>query len=158
MKKNVTKTMTVVSLMAVLMLAAGCKKPAATKVPMVNMLENSAAIGFNNAVLYAEVTDNGGSAVTERGFCYGKDGSRMDTLFCDAASTSFSVELTNLWPMTAYTCRAFATNEAGRGFSAEFHFNTESDSVPMPLTRPSVSPTTTVIPLFTFRAICSLSK
>ena len=134
MKKNVTKTMTVVSLMAVLMFAAGCKKPAAIKVPMVNMLENSAAIGFNNAVLYAEVTDNGGSAVTERGFCYGKDGSRMDTLFCDAASTSFSVELTNLWPMTAYTCRAFATNEAGRGFSAEFHFNTESDSVPMPLT------------------------
>ena len=130
MKTNFTITMAVFPLLAVMLLATGCKKPMETKVPMVTILESSEAIGSNTAVLYAEVTDNGGAVITERGFCYGKVDGPIDTLLCDVNSEGFSVELEGLSPSTAYVCRAFASNEAGRGYSSEFRFTTEIDTVP----------------------------
>ena len=130
MKTNSTKMMTAFLLLAIVLFAMNCKKPKEPKVPMVTLLENSMAIGYNTAVLCAEVTDDGGATITERGFCYGKEGGLMDTLLCDAGSESFTIELTNLSPLTAYTCQAFAGNEAGRGFSSKFSFTTESDTVP----------------------------
>ena len=130
MKTNFTNTMAVFPLLAVMLFATGCKKPLETKVPMVTILENSEAIGSNTAVLYAEVTDNGGAVITERGFCYGKVDGPIDTLLCDVNSEGFSVELEGLSPSTAYVCQAFAGNEAGRGYSSEFRFTTEIDTVP----------------------------
>ena len=79
MKMKSTKLMTAIFLMAVAML--GCKKPVETKVPMVTLLENALEIEHNTAVLYAEVTDDGGAAITERGFCFGKADGSVDTLF-----------------------------------------------------------------------------
>ena len=130
MKKNSIISAAVFSLLAVMLFATGCKKQEETKVPMVTILDNSEAIGSNTAVLYAEVTDNGGAVITERGFCYGKTGSAFDTVLCDEGADLFSVELSNLTPMTSYTCKAFAGNEAGRGYSSELRFTTEIDTVP----------------------------
>ena len=130
MKTNFTVKMATAFMLAVMLFATGCKKPKEPKVPMVSLLENSVTISYNTAVLYAKVTDNGGSAITERGFCYGEEGGSMDTLLCDAGSDSFTIELTDLTPMTAYTCQAFASNEAGRGYSSKFSFTTENDTVP----------------------------
>ena len=130
MKTNYTVKTVTAFILAVMLFATGCKKPKEPKVPMVSLLENSVTISYNTAVLYAKVTDDGGSAITERGFCYGEEGGSMDTLLCDAGSDSFTIELTDLTPMTAYTCQAFASNEAGRGYSSKFSFITENDTVP----------------------------
>ena len=129
MKTNFTIKTAAVFMLAVLLFTTGCKKHE-PKVPMVSLLENSVTISYNTAVLYAKVTDDGGAAITERGFCYGEEGGPMDTLLCDAGSESFAVELTDLTPLTAYTCQAFASNEAGRGYSSKFSFTTEDDTIP----------------------------
>lgn len=127
MKTNFTMTKTAILVLAV-MLVAGCKKPAETKVPVVTILENSVTVGQNTATLVGEVVDDGGATITERGFCYGKSGEAYDTVLC---AEGFSLELTGLTQTTTYTCKAFASNEAGRGFSEPFSFTTASDSIPM---------------------------
>lgn len=130
MKTNYTIATAAVLLLVAMMSATGCKKPKEAVVPMVAMVESSVDVGYNSALLYAEVVDDGGAAVTKRGFCYGKTGSAMDTLICGEGSESFSIELTGLSPLTDYVCQAFAKNEAGYGYSSEFRFTTVSDTVP----------------------------
>ena len=130
MKTNFTQMLSAFSLVLLLLVLTGCPKPVDPKLPIVNMLENAVVVGPNTAVLYAEVTDDGGGLVRERGFCYGKEDGSVDTLFCEVSSNRFSVELADLTPMTAYTCQAFASNEAGRGYSSKFSFTTEDDTIP----------------------------
>ena len=130
MKTNFTQMLSAFSLVLLLLVLTGCPKPVDPKLPIVNMLENAVVVGPNTAVLYAEVTDDGGGLVRVRGFCYGKEDGSVDTLFCEVSSNRFSVELADLTPMTAYTCQAFASNEAGRGYSSKFSFTTENDTVP----------------------------
>ena len=124
MKNNFIKTMVMFPLLAVVLLAVCCKKPVETVVPKVNIMEQSVAIGHNIALLCAEVTDDGGALVTERGFCYSKMDGSVDTVWCEEGSDTFSIELANLVPSTTYTCKAFAVNEAGWGYSAEYVFTT----------------------------------
>ena len=116
MKTSFTAVLTALALTAVVMM--GCKKPAEEiKVPMVDMVEDSVVVTHNSALLYAEVTDNGGGVITGCGFCYGTVGGASDTVYCDANGSKFSVELTGLALSTNYTCKAFADNDAGRGYS-----------------------------------------
>ena len=130
MKTNSSIEMAAVSLLAVMLFATGCREPKKVTVPIVAIVESSVEVGQNTALLYAEVVDDGDAVVTERGFCYGKVGDAMDTLVCNENTETFSITLTDLAPITAYVCQAFARNEAGRGFSSEFRFTTESDTVP----------------------------
>ena len=120
--------MAAVSLLAVMLLATGCKP---TEPPMVAMEESSIAVSYDKACLVAKVVNDGGGTVTEYGFCYGKMDEIPDTLLCPGNGTSFSIELTGLSPLTAYTCEAFASNEAGRGYSEKFNFTTVSDTIPL---------------------------
>ena len=128
--------MATVFFLSVVFFVTGCKKPNETKVPVVTVLEQSVVVGYYTALLCAEVTDDGGALIKERGFCYGKVGGPIDTLLCEVGSSSFSVELTGLSPLTAYTCEAFASNEAGRGYSEKFNFTTVSDTIPLVDTHP----------------------
>ena len=90
MKTNFTQLMTALSLVLLLLFMTGCpKKPMDPKLPIVNLLENAVEVGPNMAVLYAEVTDDGSAVIRERGFCYGKEGGAMDTLFCEAKNVYF---------------------------------------------------------------------
>ena len=130
MKTNFTITKAASFLLAVMLLATSCKKPKATVVPTVAMVESSVTVSCDKAWMYAEVVDDGGAVITERGFCYGKVDGPIDTLLCDMNSSGFSVELDGLLPSTAYVCQAFAGNEAGRGYSPEFRFTTEIDTIP----------------------------
>ena len=98
----------------------GCKKPEENKAPTVIVVEDSIVVTHNSAILYANVTAKGGSDVTECGFCYAKQGENSDTLFCAGSDGFFSVELTDLLPSTAYSCKAFADNAIGRGYSETF--------------------------------------
>jgi hypothetical protein len=53
-----------------------------------------------------------------------------ETIFVEG-SERFWVKLPDLVPMTTYICKAFAGNEAGRGYSNEFVFTTMSDTIPL---------------------------
>ena len=133
MKTNVTIVTAIVSLSAVMFLATSCEK---TVPPTVAMVESSVTVSYNKARVVAEVNDDGGGTVTERGFCYGKSGEIPDTLLCLGSEDLFSAELLDLLPSTEYTCVAFASNEAGRGYSNLFSFvtttlNEMSDTIPL---------------------------
>ena len=130
MKRNFTIVMTAVSLLVVMLLTTGCKP---TEPPTVAMEESSVSVSCDKAFLVTKVVNDGGGTVTEYGFCYGKMDEIPDTLLCLGNGTSFSIELTGLSPSTAYTCRAFARNERGRGYSDEYGFTTLSviDTIPL---------------------------
>ena len=127
MKTRITKAMAALVLLAVVMMAGGCKEPVSA--PRVAIVEDSVVVSHDKAVLYAKVIDEGNAEITGRGFSYGKVGGPTDTVMCSA--DVFSVEVSNLSPSTAYTCKAFAVNEAGWGFSDEFSFTTLGDPVPV---------------------------
>ena len=118
------------TLMAVVMM--GCKKPVEEiKVPVVAMVEDSVVVTHNSALLFAEVTDNGGGLITGCGFCYGALSGASDTVYCDVNGGKFSFELKGLTPSTSYTCKAFADNDAGRGYSEAFNFTTQGEPTPV---------------------------
>ena len=121
MKTNFTKMMAALLVSAVILFAMGCKK---TTAPKVAMVESSAVLGYDKAVVVAQVVDDGHGTITERGFCYGKPGETPDTLLCTGSENPFSVELLDLLPTIEYSCKAFAVNEAGRGSSEAFVFTT----------------------------------
>jgi len=131
MKTNITIAMTVVSMLAVMLFATGCKKSKKTAAPTVVVVESSVVVSYNKAWMTADVVDDGGGVITERGFCYGKMGETPDTLFCAGSENPFTAELPGLSPSTIYTCRAFARNEEGRGYSEMFRFTTLSDTIPL---------------------------
>ena len=130
MKTNSTY-MAAFTLLAVLLLASGCKKHKDVVIPSVVMDESSVVVSYNKAWMTADVTDDGGGTITERGFCYGKMGETPDTLLCEGSENSFSVVLSDLTPSTEYTCVAFACNEEGRGYSELYRFITMSDTIPL---------------------------
>ena len=131
MKTNFTIVTAAVSVLAAMMVATGCKKPKKIETPTVVIEESSVVVSYNKAWMIADVTDDGGSEITQRGFCYGKMGEIPDTLLCSGNENPFSAELPDLSPSTVYTCRAFAGNEAGRGYSDLFRFTTVSDTIPL---------------------------
>lgn len=129
MKTLFTKLMAALTLLAVV--TVGCKKHEETKAPTVIIVEDSVVVTHNSAMLFAKVTDKGGADVTECGFCYAKQGEIFDTLFCAVGNDLFSVELTDLSPSTAYSCKAFADNAAGRGYSVTLDFTTLATPAPV---------------------------
>jgi hypothetical protein len=130
MKKNFTTNWAAVSLLAVMLFVTNCKR---TVPPTVAMVESSIAVSYDKACLVAEVVSDGGGTITEYGFCYGKLDETPDTLLCQGIESAFSVELSNLSPSTVYTCRAFARNERGRGYSDVYRFTTLNaiDTIPL---------------------------
>ena len=130
MKTNNTKYSTVIMLLAVMLFATNCKR---TVPPTVDMVESSIAVSYDKACLVAEVVSDGGGTISEYGFCYGKMDETPDTLLCQGNEFAFSVELPNLSPSTVYTCRAFARNERGRGYSEVYRFTTLNaiDTIPL---------------------------
>ena len=130
MKKNFTTHWAAVSLLAVMLFVTNCKR---TVPPTVAMVESSIAVSYDKVCLVAEVVSDGGGTITEYGFCYGKLDETPDTLLCQGIESAFSVELSNLSPSTVYTCRAFARNERGRGYSDVYRFTTLNaiDTIPL---------------------------
>ena len=122
---------TAVSLLMVMLIETGCKKPKEVMPPTVTMVESSVAVSYNKAWMVAEVVNDGGGEITERGFCYGKAGGALDGQLLVEGGEHFTGVLPDLLPSTAYVCKAFAGNEAGRGYSNEFSFTTMSDTIPL---------------------------
>lgn len=132
MKTNSTLVKTAFFLLAVMMISTSCKEDPVA--PTVTLDEQSAVVSYDKAWLFADITSNGGAEVTERGFCFGIAGGEPDQLVMVEGDNRFSGELSGLAPSTTYTCKAFAGNEAGRGYSAPFTFTTLNDTIPVVVT------------------------
>jgi hypothetical protein len=75
------------------------------------------------------ITDQGTSAVTVRGVCWGatENPTIDDSKTTDGTGTgSFTSTITGLTPGSVYHCRAYATNGEGTGYGADIQFSTSS--------------------------------
>ena len=83
-----------------------------------------------------EVTDQGASALTERGICWGTSHNPTTSGTHASSGTgagSYTVSMTNLTPNATYYVRAYATNSQGTAYGAEVSF-TALEGLPVVLT------------------------
>lgn len=107
---------------------AACKK----STPPTVTIRDNISVTQTSANVTGEVTNEGSSSVTERGFIYGKQGeSRLDTMYCGSGSGEFPTRLTGLEPNTTYNCSAFAKNDGGIGTSGKVTFTTRDHNLPI---------------------------
>ena len=105
-----------------------CKKSTPPSVT----ISNNISVTQTSANVTGEVTNEGSSSVTERGFIYGKQGeSRQDTMYCGSGMGEFPIRLTGLEPNTTYNCSAFAKNDGGIGTSGKVTFTTRDYNLPI---------------------------
>ena len=100
----------------------------ALSVPTVTSAEASNVL-VTTAVLGGAVTFDGGLPVTARGVCVSATGTPTTADLCAEAGEglgSFSAEIAGLTQETAYTARAYATNDQGTAYGAEVTFTTEA--------------------------------
>lgn len=93
----------------------------------VTNITTTSAMGSGN------VTNDGGSTVTERGFCWSTN--HVPTIggqhvVAGNGTGSFTAAMANLTANTTYYVRAYATNGAGTAYGDEVEFTTLSISIP----------------------------
>ncbi len=106
---------------------------ASLSVPTVTTASASSVL-VTTAVVGGEVTFDGGRPVTARGVCVSASGTPTLSDLCVESGDglgSFAVEIGGLTQETAYTARAYATNDEGTGWGAEVTFTTEAPAPPM---------------------------
>lgn len=95
--------------------------PTVSTLNVSNVTENSATCSGN-------VSSEGGSAVTERGICYGLAPNptiNNSKVTSGTGTGSFTCELTNLTNNTLYYIKAYAKNIYGIAYGEEKHFTTD---------------------------------
>lgn len=116
-----TKFLNIIAVAALILGIIACKK----NVPPTVTIENNISVSYTSANVTGNVTNEGGSAVTDRGFIYGKQGgSKIDTAYCGSGGGEFPTRLTGLEQGTTYNCEAFATNSNGTAYSGKTTFTT----------------------------------
>ena len=106
-------------------------------------------INDDNATMQATLTDDGGLAVTECGFCWSENSSEPDIdhdskVKAKTSSGTFEAKLTGLKYSTEYHIRAYAINEKGISYSGYLKITTKSSTVPtlVTLTTSNITPST----------------
>ena len=98
--------------------------PGVITAPVTNLTATGATFG-------GEVTSEGGSAVTARGFVVGTSldptVENDDLVPAGSGTGSFTVPVTDLLPGTTYHLRACATSEIGTGYGASLVFTTDTN-------------------------------
>jgi len=101
--------------------------------PVATIIPSISDMGTTGATLYGNVTSDGGSAISQRGFVLAptaanpnpRIGGTNVTQWTNAGTTGlFSVNATGLTPGTSYTFAAYASNGAGPSYSASINFLT----------------------------------
>jgi uncharacterized protein (TIGR02145 family) len=90
-------------------------------------------IYFNRAMAGGNVTDDGGSTVTDRGICWGTSPNPTISdyyMYNGSGLGSYTDSLTNLEPNTTYYLRAFASNSLGINFGNQVLFTTDEIGQP----------------------------
>jgi hypothetical protein len=101
-------------------------------------LSNITTDSINNitnvgATVFANITNNGGSVVTSRGFCYGTTSlptTNNLTVLSGVGSGTFNAVVSGLSTNTTYYVRSFATNSIGTSYGQQLIFTTVSLSPP----------------------------
>ncbi len=99
-------------------------------------------IGTKSAVLSASLVYDGGTAISEKGFCWSIDRSPTitDNFIINAVQMTedndFSSLIDGLQINTTYFIRAYAKNEYGIGYGNEIKFTTNATSAPVVKTAP----------------------
>ena len=102
------------------------------KLPTVTTIEPT-NIDYHTAKVNAEVTDDGGATVTERGICYSTSANPTTAstkVTSGTGSGAFSVNLTDLSDSTTYYVRAYAINRKGTSYGEEYSFMTKGYKLP----------------------------
>jgi len=102
--------------------------PIVTTATVVNITSTSAQSG-------GEVTNDGNSAVTARGVCWGTSPgpTLTDSHTQDGDGTGqFTSYLAGLTPNTSYYVRSYATNSLGTAYGNEIDFTTGNNQIPCP--------------------------
>ncbi len=106
---------------------AGCKKETPPSLPTVST-DPTGDVTATQVEVSGEVTADGNSPVTERGFMLGKTSTAGDTKIVRGAGVgTFSGVFEGLQPGTSYYFRAFATNAVGTAYGAVHNFMTQSE-------------------------------
>lgn len=110
-----------------LVLTVSCKK-IDNNLPTVTTSEISDKTTYS-AKGGGEVTDDGGTSVTERGVCWSiyQNPTTADSITSDGQGTGvFTSELKDLTPDKIFYVKAYATNSAGTAYGSEISFTTDS--------------------------------
>lgn len=106
------------------------KTPAAATVPVLSV-QAATSVTLNSAVLHGTVLDDGGSAISLRGFFWSatnpNPGFENVMEIVEGTNGAFSAAIDGLEYNTTYYFRAFAMNESGTGMSAVLSFKTADD-------------------------------
>lgn len=117
-----------------LLTISSCKEENEIVLPAVQT-DSATSISIRSAELNGVVSDEGGSAVTARGFCISEEPGpdlNDDLESSGFGPGEFNEEIFNLQPNTTYYYKAFATNGVGTAFGQEFSFTTEQEPDPGP--------------------------
>ena len=101
-------------------------KPTVTTSSATGITLNSATVGGN-------VTDDGGTNVTERGIVYSTTSNpttSTNKIACGSGKGSFTYTLSGLQEGTTYYVRAYATNEGGTAYGDQMSFTTKAKTIP----------------------------
>ena len=119
----------------------------ATTPPTVTTDSTVSNLTSTGATVGGEVTDDGGSTITERGVVY--DTSDSPTISnnketATGTTDTITVNLTGLTPYTTYHYRAYATNAEGTSYGSDETFKTTAlvDKTPPIISHVDVNPTT----------------
>lgn len=88
-------------------------------------------ITLNHAVCHGVITDNGGSEIIDRGFCWRREGNSLSYEYMSVSgSDMFQGVFEHLAPNTTYYVCAYAFNGKGTGYSNEISFTTLQGELP----------------------------
>ncbi|MCX7737379.1 MAG: lectin like domain-containing protein [Candidatus Kapabacteria bacterium] len=91
---------------------------------------NYSNLTSNSVTITGEVTDDGGSNVTERGICYSINQNpdyNSSKLQSGSGTGQFSCSIDNLSPGTTYYAKAYALNNNGISYGTQISFTTEQE-------------------------------
>ena len=84
-------------------------------------------ITSNSATLNGSIADDGGAAITARGFYWGADADNLENnVVSDGTANDFGVNITGLNYSTTYYYKAYATNSVGTAYGEVLQFTTEA--------------------------------
>jgi hypothetical protein len=103
---------------------------------------SASSITINSAVSGGNITNDGGSTVTERGVCYSTSANPTvsnSKIVSGNGTGTFTSNITGLTPGTTYFIRAYAVNSAGTAYGNEVSFTTKAIQPPTVSTSPATS-------------------
>ena len=99
-------------------------------------------VSYTSATVGGNVTDDGGTTITERGICYSTstNPTTANTKITNGSGLgAFTCNLTNMQDGTTYYARAYAINEKGIAYGEEVSFTTKTKTIATVATTPATN-------------------